>query len=78
MTIIQIQVPDDLLEQLQAIAQAENLSIKQVVSQALAAQVKAWRDRDYLQKRSQKGSWENFQTVLSKVPDREPEEFDRL
>ncbi len=28
--------------------------------------------------RSQRGSWEHFQQVLARVPDAEPEEFDRL
>ncbi len=78
MTIIQAQVSDDLLEQLQTIAQQESLSIEQVVSQALAVQVAAWTEREYLQQRSKRGSWEHFQSVLAKVPSCEPEEFDRL
>jgi predicted transcriptional regulator len=78
MTIIQAQVSDDLLAQLQTIAQQESLSIEQVVSQALAVQATAWLDRDTLQRRAQQGSWEHFQTVLAKVPNREPEAFDRL
>jgi thiamine monophosphate kinase len=78
MTIIQAQVSDDLLAQLQTIAQQESLSIEQVVSQALAATATAWLDRDTLQRRAQQGSWEDFQTVLAKVPKREPEAFDRL
>jgi predicted transcriptional regulator len=78
MTIIQAQISDDLLEQLQTIAQQERLSIEQVVSQALATQVAAWTEREYLQRRSDQGRWEHFQSVLAKVPSREPEEFDRL
>ena len=78
MTVIQAQVSDDLLEQLQTIARQESVSIEQLVSQALATQVAAWTEREYLQRRSQKGSWEHFQSVLAKVPSCEPEEFDRL
>ena len=77
-TVIQVQVSDDLLEQLQMIARQQSLSIEQVVSQALGMQVAAWMEREYLQRRSQKGSWEHFQSVLAEVPSCEPEEFDRL
>jgi predicted transcriptional regulator len=37
MTVIQARVSDDLLKQIQTIAQQESVSIEQVVSQALAA-----------------------------------------
>ena len=46
MTVIQAQVSDDLLEQLQTIAQQQSLSIEQLVSQALAVQVAAWTERE--------------------------------
>ena len=78
MTVIQTQVSDDLLEQLRTIAQQQSLSIEQVVNQALAMQVEAWTEREYLQRRLQQGRWEHFQAVLAKVPSSEPEEFDRL
>jgi hypothetical protein len=41
MAAITAQLSDDLFEQLQAIAQRENLPIEQIVSQALANQVAA-------------------------------------
>ena len=53
MTVIQAQVSDNLLEQLQTIAQQQSLSIEQVVNQALEVQVAAWTEREYLQRRSQ-------------------------
>ncbi len=53
MKLIQAQVSDDLLEQLQTIAQQQSLSIEQVVNQALEVQVAAWTEREYLQRRSQ-------------------------
>jgi hypothetical protein len=31
-----------------------------------------------LEERAKRGSWEKFQKILSKVPDIEPEERDRL
>jgi hypothetical protein len=76
--MIQTQVSDELLEQIQTIAQQENLSVEQVISQALITQVSVWEKHSYLQKRAKKGSWEHFQSVLSQVPDCEPDELDRL
>jgi hypothetical protein len=78
MAIVSAQLSDELFDQLQAIAQRENLPIEQIVSQALANQVAAWGDRDYLQTRAPRGSWKHFQSVLAQVPNGEPEEYDQL
>jgi hypothetical protein len=71
-------LPENLYQQVIAIAAEENLSFDQVIEIALSAQVKAWSERDYLADRARKGSWEDFQAILAQVPDREPEPFDRL
>ncbi len=78
MTIIQAQVTEQVLQQLQTIAQQESLSLEQLVERALAMQVTAWMERDTLTKRASRGSWEHFQQVLAQVPDVEAEVFDRL
>jgi predicted transcriptional regulator len=78
MILIQVQISDELFQQIQAIAEQKNLPLEQIVEQALAAQVSAWKDTQYLKARGERGSWTHFQQVLAKVPDREPEEFDRL
>jgi hypothetical protein len=79
-------LPENLYQQVIAIAAQENLSFDQVIEIALSAQLKAWSERDYLaddlwsvvDHRAQKGSWEDFQSILAQVPDRDPEPFDRL
>jgi hypothetical protein len=78
MTIIQAQVTEQVLHQLQTIAQQESLSLEQLVERALAMQVTAWMERDELTKRGSRGSWEYFQQVLAQVPDVEAEAYDRL
>jgi hypothetical protein len=78
MTIIQAQVTEQVLQQLQTIAQQESLSLEQLVERALAMQVTAWMERDELTKRGSRGSWEHFQQVLAQVPDVEAEAYDRL
>jgi hypothetical protein len=71
-------LPENLYQQVIAIAAQENLSFDQVIEIALSAQLKAWSERDYLADRAQKGSWEDFQAILAQVPDHEPDAFDRL
>ena len=78
MTTIKAEVPDSLYQQVMALAKRENVSIEQLVTMALAAQVSALLTKDYLGQKAKQGDWEKFQQVLAKVPDVEPEEYDRL
>ncbi|WP_276747894.1 hypothetical protein [Chlorogloeopsis fritschii] len=48
------------------------------VSTALSAQVSAWMTKDYIEEKAKRGSWDKFQQVLNKVPDVEPEDYDKL
>ncbi|BAY19702.1 hypothetical protein NIES21_55670 [Anabaenopsis circularis NIES-21] len=77
MTNLSVQLPESLYKQIEALAVKENISIEQLVAIALSAQVSAWMTKDYLEEKAKRGSWERFQQVLSKVPDVEPEEYDK-
>ncbi|MBN3948179.1 MAG: hypothetical protein V7K14_17420 [Nostoc sp.] len=63
---------------IEALAARENISIEQLTTIALSAQVSAWMTKDYLEEKAKSGSWEKFQQVLNKVPNVEPEEYDKL
>ncbi len=78
MTNLNAQIPDSLYKQVEALAARENISVDQLVAIALSAQVSAWMTKDYLEQRSERGSWEKFQQVLTRVPDVEPEDYDEL
>jgi len=71
-------IPDALYQQVEALAKRENISIEQLVTIALSAQVSAWATKDYIEEKAKQGSWEKFQQVLKKVPDVQPESCDRL
>ena len=71
-------IPDALYQQIEVLAKRENISIEQLVTIALSAQVSAWATKEYIEEKAKRGSWENFQQVLNKVPDVEPEACDRL
>ncbi len=78
MTQLQANIPDPLYKQIESLAARENISIEQLVAIALSAQVSAWMTKDYLEEKSKQGSWEKFEQVLAKVPDIEPEDYDKL
>jgi hypothetical protein len=78
MTNLNVQLPESLYKQIEALAARENISIEQLATIALSAQVSAWMTKDYLEEKAKSGSWEKFQQVLNKVPNIEPEEYDKL
>jgi hypothetical protein len=78
MSDLTVKIPDALYKQISELAGRENISLDQLVAIALSAQVSAWMTQDYLLEKARCGSWEQFQQVLQKVPDVEPDEFDRL
>lgn len=78
MITLKSQIPDSLYQQVEQLALRENISMDQLVSIALSAQVSAWMTKDYLEERARRGSWEKAMKVLEQVPDVEPDEHDRL
>ncbi|MEH2193975.1 MAG: hypothetical protein V7K98_15255 [Nostoc sp.] len=78
MTNLNVQLPESLYKQIEALAARENISIEQLTTIALSAQVSAWMTKDYLEEKAKRGNWEKFQQVLNKVSNIEPEEYDKL
>lgn len=78
MSNLNVQIPDFLYKQIEALAAKENIPLEQLVAIALSAQVSAWMTKDYIEEKAKRGSWDKFQQVLNKVPDVEPEDYDKL
>jgi hypothetical protein len=72
---VNVNIPEELYRQAREIAESQHLSVDDVVSSAFAEQLAAW---ERLKRRAVSGSRESFLAVLDKVPDVEPEEFDRI
>ena len=72
---VSVNIPDDLYRQAREIADSQHVSVDDVISSAFAEQMAAW---ERLKQRAARGSRENFLRVLAKVPDVEPDDFDRL
>ncbi|MBD2196642.1 MULTISPECIES: ribbon-helix-helix protein, CopG family [Calothrix] len=78
MTNLNVQIPESLYKQIEALAIRENMSIEKLVAIALSAQVSAWLTNGYLEEKAKSDSWQKFQQVLNKVPNVEPEEYDKF
>ena len=77
-TLEAVAVPESLLKQVRELAEREGITVEQFVSSAVAEKAAAWTTLEYIKQRAARGSREKFERVLSRVPDVEPEEHDRL
>ena len=78
MTTIHANVPDYLAKLASEAAEKEKVSVDQLVSLALAAQVSAWNVRADIETRASRGSLADFDRILARVPDVAPVPGDEL
>jgi len=78
MSTISLRLPESLHESARVLAERENISINQLIALALAEKVSALMTEEYLGKRAKRGSRRKFDKAMAKVPDVEPEEYDKL
>lgn len=78
MSTLSLRIPTSLHHELRDLARREGVSINQIISSAVGEKVASLKTVDYLRERARRGSRARFDAVLAKVPDVEPEEFDRL
>ena len=77
MTTLSVRLPESLHHRLKNLADQEGISMNQFITLAVAEKMSALMTVDYLKERAQRGSRRKFEAVLAKVPDVEPEEYDR-
>ncbi|HYG65454.1 MAG TPA: hypothetical protein VEL74_22925 [Thermoanaerobaculia bacterium] len=77
MASLNITVPDSLYRQLEDLAKGEKVSLDQLVSTVLTQRLSALNEGDYLERLAREGNREAFERVLAKVPDVEPDPWDR-
>lgn len=78
MGALSIRLPESLHRKLGEVAEREGVSINQLVSSAVAEKMSALMTEEYLNARAKRASRSKFEAVLTKVPDIEPEESDRI
>ncbi len=72
---LNLTLPESLYRKAVEVAERENISVERVVSSALAEQLLAL---DHLERRAARASQERFLAALHKIPDVDPEPYDRL
>ncbi len=78
MSAINVRLPDSLHKMAKEVATQDHISLNQFITSAIAEKISALTTESYLEERARKGSQAKFRQALAKVPDVEPEEFDRL
>ena len=78
MSTLSIRIPEYLHKEVKSLAEKERVSINQFVTLALAEKLSALNTETYLSERAKLGNRDDFLKVLDKVPNREPEEFDKI
>ena len=78
MSTVQVHLPDSLQQQLQTLAERDGISIDQFIATAVAEKMAALLTEAYLEERAKRGSRANYEAAFAKVPDVEPEPYDRL
>jgi hypothetical protein len=69
MSTLEAKVPDLLLLQVRELANKQNVSVDQIVSTALAAQVAAHPTRESAGSRARRVHWPKVDEILGRVPD---------
>ena len=78
MSTLSVRLPKSLHEEIKALARHEGISMNQFIALAVAEKAAVLRTTHLLQRRLEPGDLERFQALLDKVPDVEPEDYDRL
>ena len=77
MSTLSLRLPDSLHATARTLAAQEHVSMNQLISTAVAEKISALMTEDYLEKRAKRGRRRDYEAVLAKVPDVEPDERDR-
>lgn len=78
MSILSLRIPNSLHEQIRQLAKREGISINQFIASAAAEKMSALLTEKYIKERAKRASLTKFRKVLKKVPDAEPEDYDRI
>ncbi|CBN57888.1 MULTISPECIES: hypothetical protein [Kamptonema] len=78
MSTLNVNIPDSIYKSMQELAQQDNISVDQFIAAAIAEKISVLMNESYLQERANRGSREKYESVLAKVSDIEPEDYDKL
>jgi hypothetical protein len=70
-----ISLPDEILDKAKEFAAREHISLDELVSAALSEK---FAGAEYLRQRGERASAERFRAAWDRIPDNEPEPWDRV
>lgn len=78
MSTLSIRLPNSLHKKIKEISKDDGISINQFISSAAAEKISAILTVNYLKKEAELGKRKDYEELLTKVPDIEPEPYDKL
>ena len=78
MGALSLRLPESLHRKLGEVAARDGVSINQWISSAVGEKMSAQLAQEYIAERAKRASRKKFDAILSRVPDVEPEEADRI
>ena len=78
MSTLSVRLPDSLHKKIKELAKIDGISINQFISSAASEKMSALMTVDYLKNESKLGKRKEVKAVLKKVPDDDPEPYDKL
>lgn len=78
MSTLSLRLPESLHRRLSDLAEQEGISINQLISSAVGEKMSALMTEEYLIARAKGGGRKAFLAALSRVPDVEPVDVDRI
>jgi len=72
MSTLEVKIPDLLFQQVNEVAAKKKVSVDQIVSIALAAQVAASQSRESVSSRAKRVDWKKVDEILERVPKTPP------
>ena len=78
MSTLSLRLPNSLHEKIRQLSKEEGISINQFVASAAAEKMASLLTEGYLKRRASKADANRFKMILDKVPDVEPEDYDKI
>jgi hypothetical protein len=72
-----VRMPESLRKTVRQLAKEDNISMNQYLITAVAEKASAQKAAAYIQERIKRGSNVDIESLLAKIPDIAPEEYDR-
>jgi len=78
MSTLSLRIPESIYQKVKEFAQKDGISINQFIASAVSEKISAFATKDYLELRASRADQKKYRESLSKIPDTEPDAFDRL